>query len=197
MKIAAVLLLIASAVIAAPQRDVVDAPRSEQPNILIILADDLGYGDLRCYNSQAKAPTPHLDQFALEGMRFTDAHSAATVCTPSRYSLMTGQMAFRVPGGGNVFTGVGGPSLITPGRLTLPAMLRAKGYATAATGKWHVGLTFRDKSGRPVHEGGLDAVQRVDFSRRIEGGPLDHGFDRFFGTACCPTTMMCASRSAT
>ncbi|MEI6534181.1 MAG: sulfatase-like hydrolase/transferase [Verrucomicrobiaceae bacterium] len=165
-----------------------DAPKSTQPNILIILADDLGYGDVGCYNSQAKAPTPHLDRLAREGMRFTDAHSAATVCTPSRYSLMTGQMAFRVPGGGNVFSGVGGPSLIAPGRLTLPAMLRAKGYATAATGKWHIGMTFRDKDGQPIKDNGVEAVRRVDFSRRIEGGPLDHGFDRFFGTACCPTT---------
>ena len=165
-----------------------DASKSALPNILIILADDLGYGDVGCYNSQAKAPTPHLDRLAREGMIFTDAHSAATVCTPSRYSLMTGQMAFRVPNGGTVFTGVGGPSLIAPGRLTLPAMLRAKGYATAATGKWHVGLTFRDKDGQPIHDGGVEAVQRVDYSRRIEGGPLDQGFDRFFGTACCPTT---------
>lgn len=115
-----------------------------KPNILIILADDLGYGDVGCYNPQSKVPTPNLDRMAREGMRFTDAHSAATVCTPSRYSLMTGQMAFRVTGGGNVFTGVGGPSLIAPGRLTLPAMLRGRGYSTAATGKWHVGLTFRD-----------------------------------------------------
>jgi len=158
------------------------------PNILLILADDLGYGDVGCYNSQAKAPTPHLDRLAREGMRFTDAHSPATVCTPSRYSLMTGQMAFRIPGGDKVFSGVGGPSLIAPGRLTLPAMLRAKGYATAAVGKWHVGLTFRDRDGRLLSDQGVESVRRVDYARRIEGGPLDHGFDSFFGTACCPTT---------
>ncbi|MCB1092312.1 MAG: arylsulfatase [Verrucomicrobiae bacterium] len=158
------------------------------PNLLLILADDLGYGDLGCYNDQAKAATQNLDRLAEEGMRFTDAHSPATVCTPTRYSLMTGQMAFRVPRGGSVFTGVGGPSLIPPGRLTLPAMLGAKGYATAATGKWHIGLTFFDREGKPIREGGLEAVRRVDFTRRIEGGPLDHGFGRFFGTACCPTT---------
>jgi arylsulfatase A-like enzyme len=121
-------------------------------------------------------------------MRFTDAHSPATVCTPSRYSLMTGQMAFRVPRGGMVFEAVGGPSLIAPGRLTLPGMLRAKGYATACVGKWHVGLTFFDKDGQPIRGHGVEAVQRVDFSRRIEGGPVDHGFDRFFGTACCSGT---------
>ena len=158
------------------------------PNILLILADDLGYGDVGCYNDQAKAPTPNIDRLASEGMRFTDAHSPATVCTPTRYSLMTGQMPFRVPRGGSVFTGVGGPSLIAPGRLTMPAMLRAKGYTTAAVGKWHVGLTFLDKEGKAITGNGVDAVERVDYSRRIEGGPLDNGFDQFFGTACCPTT---------
>jgi arylsulfatase A len=158
------------------------------PNLLVILADDLGYGDVRCYNEASKIATPHIDRLAREGMRFTDAHSPATVCTPSRYSLMTGQMAFRVPNGGRVFEGIGGPSLIAPGRLTLPAMLRTKGYATACIGKWHVGLTFFDQAGAPVRDQGVKAVQRVDFSRRIEGGPMDHGFDRFFGTACCPTT---------
>jgi len=166
-----------------------DAPKPvSKPNILLILADDLGYGDVRRYNDQSKVPTPHIDRLAREGMKFTDAHSPATVCTPSRYSLMTGQMAFRVPNGGTVFTGVGGPSLIAPGRLTLPAMLRTNGYATACVGKWHVGLTFFDKDGQPVRGNGVEAVRRVDFSRRIADGPVDHGFDTFFGTACCPTT---------
>ncbi|MBM4088794.1 MAG: arylsulfatase [Planctomycetes bacterium] len=164
------------------------AAPSAKPNILFVLADDLGFGDVSCYNDRAKVSTPNLDRLAREGMRFTDAHSPATVCTPSRYSLMTGQMAFRVPSGGTVFEGVGGPSLIAPGRLTLPAMLRANGYATACVGKWHVGLTFFDKDGQPIRANGVEAVQRVDFSRRIEGGPVDHGFDRFFGTACCPAT---------
>ena len=164
------------------------APGTSTPNIVLILADDLGYGDVACYNDRAKAPTPNIDRLAREGMRFTDAHSPATACTPSRYALMTGQMAFRVPRGGSVFTGVGGPSLIAPGRLTLPAMLRSKGYATACVGKWHIGLTFFDKDGQPIRDNSVEAVQKVDFSRRIEGGPLDCGFDRFFGTACCPTT---------
>lgn len=159
-----------------------------KPHVLLILADDLGYGDVRCYNEQSKVPTPNIDRLAREGMRFTDAHSPATVCTPSRYSLMTGQMAFRVPNGGTVFQGAGGPSLIAPGRLTLPALLKQQGYATAAVGKWHVGLTFRDSLGEAIHKGGLEDVRRIDFTRRIEGGPLDHGFEHFFGTACCPTT---------
>ena len=161
---------------------------ADHPNIVLILADDLGYGDVGCYNPEARVPTPHLDQLASEGMRFTDAHSPSTVCTPTRYSLMTGQMAFRIPNGGTIFTGAGGPALIANGRLTLPEMLRAQGYTTYAVGKWHIGWTFRDQAGEPIHNGGPDAVRRVDFSRRIEGGPVDHGFGRFFGTACCPTT---------
>ncbi len=161
---------------------------SAKPNLLLILADDLGYGDVSCYNAESKVPTPNLDRLASEGMRFTDAHSPSTVCTPTRYSLMTGQMAFRVPNGGKVFQGADGPSLIAPGRLTLPEMLRRQGYATAAVGKWHVGLTFRDAVGVPIHNGSPEAVRRIDFDRRVEGGPLDHGFGSFFGTACCPTT---------
>ena len=164
------------------------AAESSRPNILVILADDLGYGDVRCYNEQSKVATPNLDRLAREGMRFIDAHSPCTVCTPTRYGLMTGQMPFRVPNGGTVFTGVGGPSLIAKGRLTLPAMLRSNGYSTACVGKWHIGMTFFDKDGQPVRDNGVEAVRRVDFSRRIEGGPVDHGFDQFFGTACCPTT---------
>ncbi len=181
--LAAVLLWPFALVLAAPV-----AKPPDKPNILLILADDLGYGDVGCYNDRAKVATPNLDRLARAGMRFTDMHSPATVCTPSRYSLMTGQMAFRIPRGGTVFTGVGGPSLIAPGRLTLPAMLRAQGYHTACVGKWHIGMTFFDRDGQPVQGQGVAAVRRVDFSRRIVGGPLDHGFDQFFGTACCPGT---------
>ena len=161
---------------------------AEKPNVVLILADDLGYGDVTCFNTRAKVSTPNIDRLAAQGMRFTDAHSPSTVCTPTRYSLLTGQMAFRVPRGGSVFTGVGGPTLIAPGRLTLPNLLREQGYATACIGKWHVGLTFFDKQGQPVRGNGIEAVRQVDFGRRIEGGPLDHGFESFFGTACCPTT---------
>ena len=166
----------------------ISAWAAERPNIVFILADDLGYGDVGCYNPESTIPTPNLDRLAKQGMRFTDAHSPCTVCTPTRYSLMTGQMAFRVPRGGSVFTGAGGPSLIAPDRLTLPKMLREAGYATACFGKWHVGMTFYDREGQPIHKGGLDAVKRIDYTHPIEGGPIDCGFDHFFGTACCPTT---------
>jgi arylsulfatase A len=179
---------LAIALLLAADYRAMNAAQTQKPNIVVILADDLGYGDLGCYNGQSKIPTPHLDKLAAQGMRFTDAHSPATTCTPSRYSLMTGQMAFRVPRGGTIFTGVGGPSLIAKDRLTLPQMLRTNGYKTAAVGKWHIGMTFFDKDGMPINKDGIDGVQRTDFSKTIEGGPLDRGFDRFFGTACCPST---------
>ena len=104
------------------------------PNIVFILADDLGYGDVRCYNAESKVPTPHIDKLAREGLRFTDAHSPSTVCTPTRYSLLTGRMAFRT-GMRGVFTGVGGPCMIEEERLTLGGMLQRKGYSTGMFGK--------------------------------------------------------------
>jgi len=158
-----------------------------KPNIVLILADDLGYGDVSCYNSEAKVSTPNIDQLASSGMRFTDAHSPSTVCTPTRYSLLTGRMAFR-NGMKGVFTGAGGPCLIKADRLTLPGLLRSQGYTTAMFGKWHVGMTFYDKDGKAIDKNGLDAVKRIDYSQPISGGPIDRGFDHFFGTACCPTT---------
>lgn len=164
------------------------SPTASRPNIVLLLADDFGYGDASCYNPAARVRTPHIDQLALAGLQFTDAHSPATVCTPSRYGLLTGQMPFRIPRGGIVFTGTGGPSLIAPGRLTLARMLQQQGYATWAVGKWHLGLTFRNTAGQPLHDGRPETVASIDFSRPVEGGPLEHGFDHFFGTACCPTT---------
>lgn len=158
-----------------------------QPNILIILADDLGYGDLRCYNPEAKVPTPNLDRLAREGMRFTDAHAPSTVCTPSRYSLLTGRLAFRIPYR-SVFEGVGGPCLIKEDQLTLPQLLRNQGYTTAMVGKWHVGLSFFDKNGQRITQGGIDGVRQIDYSRAIPDAPIHRGFDQFFGTACCPAT---------
>ena len=164
---------------------------ADDPNIVLIYTDDLGYGDVTCYNADAKVPTPNIDRLASRGMRFTDAHSPSTVCTPSRYGVMTGRMPFRLDYRG-VFTGVEGPCLITPDRLTLPEMLRQKGYATAMSGKWHIGMTFLDHDGEPVYQTskkrGVELVRHADLSRQIVGGPLEHGFDQFFGTACCPTT---------
>jgi arylsulfatase A-like enzyme len=160
---------------------------ASQPNLLVILADDLGYGDVGCYNPESKVPTPHLDRLAREGMRFTDAHSPSTVCTPTRYSLLTGQMAFRI-NYRSVFAGVGGPCLIKENQLSLPQMLRARGYATALMGKWQVGLSFLDKAGQRITQGGVEGVKLIDYSRAIPDAPIHRGFDRFFGTACCPAT---------
>ena len=165
----------------------VNRASADLPNVLVILADDLGYGDVGCYNLRSRVPTPHLDRLASEGTLFTDAHSPSTVCTPTRYSLLTGRMAFR-NGMRGVFAGAGGPCLIEPSRLTLPGMLQQAGYTTALFGKWHVGLTFYDADGKPIHENGLKGVRRIDYSRAIPDAPIHRGFDQFFGTACCPTT---------
>ena len=161
------------------------------PNIVFILADDMGYGDARCYNPQSKAPTPNIDKLAAQGMRFTDAHTPSSVCTPTRYGLLTGRYPWR----SRVARGIvwhWDPPLILPERITLPEMLRAteSQYATACFGKWHLGWAWEDAQGQPVkkrfsHPGGgagLKAlVDRIDFTRAIPGGPLDHGFDRYFG----------------
>ena len=160
---------------------------AQRPNIVLILADDLGYGDVGCYNPDSKVPTPHLDKLASEGIRFTDAHSPSTVCTPTRYSILTGRMAFRT-GMRGVFTGAGGPCMIEAERTTLGGLLQRQGYTTALFGKWHVGMTFHDKAGKPINQNGLQAVRRIDYARPIPDAPIHRGFDHFFGTVCCPTT---------
>ena len=150
------------------------------PNIIIILADDLGYGDLGCYNSESKIPTPHLDRLAQEGMRFTDAHSPSAVCTPTRYGLLTGRYPWRSRLKRGVLGGWG-TALIEKDRLTLPLMLREKGYTTAAIGKWHLGMTWPTKDGKPPASR-LDPHSNVDFTRPITEGPTTRGFDTYFGT---------------
>lgn len=160
---------------------------SGPPNIVFILADDLGYGDPRCYNPGSKAPTPHIDQLAAEGMRFTDAHTASSVCTPSRYALLTGRYPWR----SRLKQGIvwaWDPPLIQDERITLPEMLRKAepGYATSIMGKWHLGWIWPDKHGRAIKtrfgsNTPKEDIARIDFSQRIRGGPLDHGFDTYFG----------------
>jgi len=187
MKKAFILMLILPVVSPAASAPPPNISTDRMPNILFILTDDLGYGDVGCYNPESDIPTPHIDQLAADGMQFLDAHSAATVCTPTRYSILTGRMAFRT-GMHRVFSGVQGPCLIEEDRLTLPQMLRDKGYATAAVGKWHLGMSFFDTDGNRITNRKIDGVQQADFSRRIPDGPVDRGFDQFFGTVCCPTT---------
>lgn len=159
--------------------------QSSPPNIVIILADDLGYGDLGCYNEQSLIPTPHLDQFATQSMRFTDAHSPSAVCTPTRYGVMTGRYCWR----SNLPTGVVqgyGPAVIQRGRTTVASMLQQKGYHTAVVGKWHLGVDWAIKGETAPDEQRLQhrytaadelAPDTVDFSRAVHDGPVQHGFD--------------------
>jgi len=151
----------------------------ERPNIVFILADDLGYGDVGCYNAKSKIPTPHLDRLAREGMRFRDAHAPSSVCTPTRYALLTGRYAWRSP----LKRGVLGPwdtPIIAADRLTVPALLRQHGYATAAIGKWHLGLNYTTKDGKPAAPA-ADKMSNVDFTKPIADGPTARGFDYYFG----------------
>jgi arylsulfatase A-like enzyme len=149
------------------------APAAERrPNIVVILADDLGYGDVGCYGA-TKVRTPNIDRLAREGMRFTQAHSPASVCTPSRYNLMTGRYCWRTWAGHGT-TWANDPLLIEEGRTTLASLLKGAGYVTGCVGKWHLGF------GRPDTPGWDDALG-PDFNGELRPGPLDVGFDRFFG----------------
>ena len=127
-------LVAATATIAA-------ASAQTRPNVVLILADDLGYGDVGAFNPAGRIPTPHLDRLAREGLRFTDAHTASAVCTPTRYALLTGRYPWRTRMPRGVLWG-NGDALIEPGRVTLPSLLRDAGYHTAGIGKWHLGLRW-------------------------------------------------------
>ncbi len=146
------LLALLLAALAAP------ALAAGPPHIVVILVDDMGYGDLRSYNPQSKISTPHIDRLAAEGMRFTDAHAPGPLCHPSRYGLMTGRYPFRT----DISKWPTQP-LIDEGQVTLPSLLRSAGYATAMVGKWHLGF---------AEEG---------YDKPLRGGPVDRGFDSFFG----------------
>jgi arylsulfatase A-like enzyme len=150
-----------------------DHESSPRPNIICILADDLGSGDLSCLNPTSAWQTPRLDRLASEGLVCTDAHSTSSVCTPSRYALLTGRYSWRGPLKKGVLDGYK-PPLIEPGRLTVAELLRQHGYTTAAFGKWHLGVGWSRSGPRP---------EDVDFTRPFHGGPLAHGFDRFLGIA--------------
>ncbi len=144
------------------------AASADKPNIIVIYTDDQGFGDASCLNPESKFQTPNLDRLANEGVRFTNGHSADTVCTPSRYGLLTGRYCWRT----EKKTGVLGAEhtcLITDDRVTVASLLRNNGYNTAMIGKWHLGMEF---PGTPVQR---------DWSQPVTDMPLDKGFDYFYG----------------
>ncbi|MBA7670766.1 N-acetylgalactosamine-6-O-sulfatase [subsurface metagenome] len=179
-----------TAVSAATAHRILANPTAEKhPNIVFVMADDLGYGDVSCYNPNSKIPTPSIDRLAGEGIRFTDAHSPSAVCTPTRYGVLTGRYCWRTWLSRGVIEGDGAP-LIEPHRLTIASMLKQHGYRTACIGKWHLGLdwTFHKGKEPPEEERRRDGYWKyIDFAKPFRGGPTDLGFDYFFGTPACPS----------
>ncbi|MDF7801974.1 arylsulfatase [Pontiellaceae bacterium B1224] len=163
------------------------------PNIVYILCDDLGYGDVQCLNPErGKIATPNMDKIAAEGMTFTDAHTTSSVCTPTRYGIITGRYNWRSKLQVHVLDGYGLP-LIPTDRMTVPSFLKENGYNTAMIGKWHLGLGIATTDGKPAKPaGGLkqkigkgafppSELSNIDWAATIEGGPVDLGFDSWFG----------------
>ncbi|QDT01971.1 Arylsulfatase [Rubripirellula lacrimiformis] len=148
------------------------------PNIVFILADDLGYGDVHCLNPDGgKIATPKIDQLASQGMTFTDAHSSSSVCTPTRYSILTGRYNWRTRLQRSVLYGFA-PPLIDRDRMTVAGFLQQHGYTTGAIGKWHLGMDIPWTDDTPL-EG--HNPQNIDWAARINNGPVDRGFDYFYG----------------
>lgn len=157
---------------------------AKRPNIVLIYADDLGYGDLACQNPESKIPTPNLDRLAKEGIRFTDAHSPSAVGMPTRYGLLTGCYPWR----SQVKRGVQqcwSEPIIEPDRLTVGKLLKQRGYDTACIGKWHLGMSWPTTDGKPPVCVGrtrtADGRTNVDFTKPIANGPTTRGFDYYFG----------------
>ncbi|WP_186758725.1 sulfatase family protein [Echinicola salinicaeni] len=170
-------LLISLLSVGACNTKQVDKNENKPPNIVLILADDLGYGDVVAYNADAKVSTPNIDQLADGGMMFTDAHSPSSVCTPTRYGILTGRYSWRT----RLKKGVLWPwdePLIEENQVTMPQMLKQVGYQTAAIGKWHLGWNWATKDTLPAIENG---GANVDYNAAIKGGPLSAGFDYYFG----------------
>ncbi|MEN3943003.1 arylsulfatase [Prosthecobacter sp. SYSU 5D2] len=169
------------------------AADSPKPNIVILYADDLGYGDVQCYTPErGKIPTPHIDKLAAQGMRFTDGHSSSGVCSPSRYTLLTGRYHWRTRLQASIVPLWGAP-LIAPDRVTIGTLAKQQGYHTACIGKWHLGwdwpipadraALFKEKpKGAATATEAHRAVWRDVFSQPIGGGPTTRGFDSYFGT---------------
>jgi arylsulfatase A-like enzyme len=166
------------------------------PNIVVIVGDDVGYGDLGCYNKASKIPTPSMDRIAAEGVRFTDAHSPSALCSPTRYGLLTGRYAWRTRLQKYVLLSYD-PPLIEPTRMTVASLLKRSRYETAWVGKWHVGLEWSTKNGSPAEDtidreapGKTDEKRQwiIDFNKPVRGGPIALGFDYFYGTSACCTS---------
>ncbi|MCX7824356.1 MAG: arylsulfatase [Verrucomicrobiae bacterium] len=168
------------------------AGASPKPNFVVILADDLGYGDMQCNNPQrGKIPTPHMDRLAAEGMRFTDGHSSSGVCSPSRYTLLTGRYHWRTRLQSGI-VGVFGEPLIAPDRLTIAGLAKQHGYRTACVGKWHLGRDWGvPQEKRELFHVGRNVAAATDehraawrevFSKPMANGPTARGFDEYFGT---------------
>lgn len=154
-----------------------------KPNIIYILADDMGYGDLHSLNPESRIQTPNMDKIVQQGVHFTDAHSNSAVCTPTRYGILTGRYSFRTRLKNGVLWGYS-PSLIEPGRQTVATFLKSNGYQTACIGKWHLGLDWAKKDStmeiRDIQWNDMISPQstdNVDYKKYVKGGPSDHGFD--------------------
>jgi len=157
--------------------------KDNRPNIVFILADDLGYGDLSCLNPDSRIKTPGMDQIAREGLTFTDAHSPSAVSSPTRYGILTGEYCFRTSLKSGVLVGYS-PALIAPEKTTVADILKKAGYQTACIGKWHLGLDWsRKDTTLPLTTGDLwnrPNTSNVDYTGPVAGGPADHGFDYSF-----------------
>jgi len=156
---------------------------AEKPNVIFILCDDLGYGDVKCLNPNGKIATPHMDAIAARGMTFTDAHSSSAVCSPTRYGVITGRYNWRSKLQSGVLGGLS-PRLIEPGRMTVASFLKSQGYTTACIGKWHLGMDWVKLPGKEVSELNIesaDQVHSVDYAKPVTNGPTSVGFDSYFG----------------
>lgn len=170
-------ILILSAITAAPSH--AQTAASKRPNIVILYTDDMGYGDMGAQNPDSKIPTPHLDQLAKEGTRFTDGHSSSGICTPSRYALLHGRYHWRKFHG--IVNSFDQP-IMDDARTTIAEMLKTSGYNTACIGKWHLGWDWNAiKKPGAKPKGRAFAPDDFDWSKPIPGGPLSHGFDYYFG----------------
>jgi len=153
---------------------------NELPNIVFILADDMGYGDVSCYNENSKIKTPFIDQLAEEGVMFTDAHTSSSVCTPTRYGILTGRYNWRSSLKRGVLSGYS-KALIQQERITVGEFLQDAGYKTAYLGKWHLGWDWSMIEEDEKSRDNLNAKPNVDFSKPVQNGPKTQGFDYSFG----------------